>query len=57
MGWIKIAFCYSFYYLKKGYSYRDALTDILIKRGDTDTNACIIGGMIGAAEGIMGQEE
>ena len=26
-------------------------------RGDTDTNACIIGGLIGAAEGIYGQEE
>ena len=55
MGWIKIAFCYSFYYLKNDYGYRQALEDILALRGDTDTNACIIGGMIGAAEGIYEQ--
>ena len=50
-GYIKIAFCYAFHYLKNNYSYFDALVDVITKRGDTDTNACIIGGLIGAADG------
>ena len=43
---------YAFYYLKKNISYREALIDILQKGGDTDTNACIIGGLLGAACGF-----
>ena len=30
----------------------DALTDTLLRGGDTDTNACIVGGMSGALHGL-----
>jgi ADP-ribosyl-[dinitrogen reductase] hydrolase len=61
MGWLKIAFNYSFYYLK--YSddyttneniYRELMEKILIFGGDTDTNAAIVGGLIGALVGYSG---
>lgn len=48
IGWLKIAFLYSFYYLKQNSDYEFALRDILLKGGDTDTNAAIVCGMIGA---------
>ena len=51
MGWLKVAFCYSFYYLRNKYSYEDAIRDILLKGGDTDTNAAIVGGLIGCVHG------
>lgn len=51
IGWLKIAFCYAFYYLKQNTSYMDAMHDILSYGGDTDTNACIVGGLIGAIKG------
>jgi ADP-ribosyl-[dinitrogen reductase] hydrolase len=48
---LKIAFVWAFYYLKNGYTYRDALEHILLQGGDTDTNAAIVGGLLGAAYG------
>jgi hypothetical protein len=61
MGWLKIAFTYSFYYLKhsddyktKDNIYSDLMEKILIEGGDTDTNAAIVGGMIGALVGYSG---
>jgi ADP-ribosylglycohydrolase len=33
-------------------AYEDAMYDILGYGGDTDTNACIIGGLLGAAQGL-----
>lgn len=51
IGHLKIAFMWAFYYLKNDISYYDALFDILIRGGDTDTNAAIIGGLLGAAYG------
>lgn len=35
-------------------SYRDTIAEVVSLGGDTDTNACIVGGMIGAYHGIMG---
>ncbi len=32
-------------------SYTDAICDVLAKGGDTDTNAAIVGGLIGALHG------
>jgi len=32
--------------------YYDLIGTVLLQGGDTDTNACIVGGMIGAAVGI-----
>lgn len=61
VGWIKIAFAYSFFYLReacqKGISeilYRETIKRMLMEGGDTDTNAAIVGGMIGALVGFNG---
>jgi len=37
--------------LKNGSSFHTAVSETLRIGGDTDTNACIVGGLIGAAEG------
>ncbi len=52
IGFVKIAFTYAFYHLNQGSSYRSAIADTLIRGGDTDTNACIVGGLIGAYRGL-----
>ena len=54
IGVIDIAFTWAFYYLQKNFTYEEALKDILERGGDTDTNAAIMGGLIGAADGIDG---
>ena len=61
MGWLKIAFNYSFYYLKNSDDYKikeniysELMEKILIEGGDTDTNAAIVGGLIGALVGYSG---
>ena len=54
IGWVKIAFSYAFFYLFNGYKYEDAIRDILIRGGDTDTNAAIVGGLLGARWGKSG---
>jgi ADP-ribosylglycohydrolase len=38
--------------LYKEKSYQEAMTDILLKGGDTDTNAAIVGGLLGARDGL-----
>ena len=48
-GHLKIAFIWAFYYLKNNWTYMDALRDILLRGGDTDTNAAIVCGLLGAA--------
>ena len=52
IGWVKIALLYSLHYLRDKKSYYDAMKDMLSKGGDTDTNCCIVGGMLGALYGI-----
>jgi ADP-ribosylglycohydrolase len=52
IGYVKIAFCWAFYYLKYKYPFENALYDILYRGGDTDTNACIVGGLLGARDGV-----
>ncbi len=47
-GWVKTAFCFAFHYLKNEVGFEEALSDMLIRGGDTDTNACIVGGLLGA---------
>jgi ADP-ribosylglycohydrolase len=51
-GYIKIAFSYAFYHLAQNSSFENALKNTLMKGGDTDTNACIVGGLIGALCGV-----
>jgi len=53
MGWLKIAWTYEFLYLKKGgdINFLAVMHDVLKRGGDTDTNACIVGAMVGAVIG------
>lgn len=53
-GFIRIAFTHAFRLLLQGVDYPSALREVLAGGGDTDTNACIVGGLIGAADGIDG---
>ena len=52
IGYIMIAFSYSFFYLMNNYTFEDAIRNMLIKGGDTDTNAAIVGGLVGARWGV-----
>lgn len=57
MGWIKIAFEYAFYILKNcdrenPKAFEEAMKQMLREGGDTDTNAAIVGGLIGAHVGF-----
>jgi ADP-ribosyl-[dinitrogen reductase] hydrolase len=51
IGFVKIAFIHAFRHLIKGSSFVEAIQETLFGGGDTDTNACIVGGLIGAACG------
>jgi len=50
-GYVKHAFTRAFYHLIHSSSYEAAIRHTLLAGGDTDTNACIVGGLIGAAVG------
>ena len=54
---MKIAFVWAFYYLRNGWKYEDAIEDMLLGGGDTDTNAAIVGGLLGAAQGVSAIDE
>jgi hypothetical protein len=51
IGFVRIAFTHAFRHLAKGSSYVEALRETLAGGGDTDTNACIVGGLLGARWG------
>lgn len=57
MGHVKHGFQLAFYHLQKKSSYEEAVLETLAKGGDTDTNAAIVGGMIGALVGADGIPE
>ncbi len=50
-GYVRIAFSHAFHHLSQKSSLRVALTQTLLRGGDTDTNACIVGGLVGASGG------
>jgi ADP-ribosylglycohydrolase len=50
-GWIRIAFTYSFSIFLEDMNYSDSLRKMLLYGGDTDTNACILGALIGSTVG------
>jgi len=52
MGWVLIALQNAFYRLMLGASIEDAVVDTVMCGGDTDTNASIVGALIGAATGL-----
>lgn len=51
-GYLGIGFTHAFHHLLQGSSYLEAMRSVLSGGGDTDTNACIVGGLIGAATGF-----
>jgi len=65
-GFFKIAYVYCFQFLKyisencKSPSdlssdlFKDVLSKVVSQGGDTDTNACIVGGVIGSIVGFRG---
>jgi ADP-ribosylglycohydrolase len=53
-GFVKYGFVHAFRHLLLGTPYRDALRETLFGGGDTDTNACIVGGLVGALHGEPG---
>ena len=57
IGFVKWAFILSFWHLAQGSSFRDAIAHALGCGGDTDTNAAIVGCMIGALHGAEGIPE
>lgn len=50
-GFVRIAFTHAFRHLRLGTPYVEALRETLAGGGDTDTNACIVGGLVGASCG------
>jgi ADP-ribosyl-[dinitrogen reductase] hydrolase len=52
IGHVYYAFYLSIYHLNKGSNYEEAIYGTLMKGGDTDTNAAIVGGIIGALKGL-----
>lgn len=57
IGFLRIAFCHAFHHVLRGHSYVQALHKVLACGGDTDTNACIVGALVGARVGIDGIPE
>ena len=50
-GFVRIAFTHAFRHLAAGTSWEAAVAETLRGGGDTDTNACIVGGLLGARFG------
>lgn len=51
-GFVRYAFTYAFYYLAQENRFEEAIYRTLLEGGDTDTNACIVGGLVGAYVGL-----
>ena len=56
-GFVRIAFSHAMHHMLHETSFRNALYQVLSCGGDTDTNACIVGGLVGARVGIEGIPE
>ena len=54
MGHVRHAFTLSMYFLRRGTPYERAIFETLKKGGDTDTNAKIVGSLLGALHGPAG---
>ena len=53
-GFVRYGFTYAFHFLYHGFGFKKALIETLAMGGDTDTNACIVGGLLGAYHGLEG---
>lgn len=51
IGFVKHGFTLAFHFLAFQFSFKEAIIQTLLMSGDTDTNACIVGGMLGAQTG------
>ncbi len=51
MGFVKYGFVHAFRHLKQQTDFVQAIKETLLGGGDTDTNACIVGGLLGACYG------
>lgn len=51
IGWVRVALQNAFYHLLNSDSFEDALVETVGAGGDTDTNACIAGALLGASFG------
>lgn len=51
-GFVRIGFTHAFFHMLAESTFEGALRATLAGGGDTDTNACIVGGLIGALHGI-----
>jgi ADP-ribosylglycohydrolase len=49
VNYIKVSFLWSLNYLMRGFSFEDAIKDMISRGGDTRSNAGIVGGLFGAA--------
>jgi ADP-ribosyl-[dinitrogen reductase] hydrolase len=56
-GFVKYGFTHAFRHLRLQSSYLNAILETIMGGGDTDTNACIVGGMVGALKGEDGIPE
>ncbi len=54
IGFVKYGFVHAFRHLGLGTPYLAAVRETLLGGGDTDTNACIVGGLVGALHGEPG---
>jgi len=51
-GWVRIALQHAFFQLKHATDFEQALVQTVVKGGDTDTNGCITGALLGAVLGV-----
>jgi hypothetical protein len=51
-GFVRVAFRLAFWHLLHTASWRDAVVDVASRGGDADTNAAIVGALLGARDGI-----
>ncbi|GLI68067.1 hypothetical protein VaNZ11_012395 [Volvox africanus] len=54
IGFVRYGFFYAFRHLKLRTPYQQAIREVLLLKGDTDTNAAIVGGVLGALHGASG---
>lgn len=52
IGFVKIAFIHAIHHLAQRTPFVDAIRETVSLGGDADTNACIVGGLVGAAQGV-----
>jgi ADP-ribosylglycohydrolase/fructose-1,6-bisphosphatase/inositol monophosphatase family enzyme len=52
MGWVKIAFRNAFFWMSQGRPLAEAVVQTVRQGGDTDTNAAIVGALLGAFQGL-----